>query len=427
MALKPQTQTGGSNLTGIAQYNERLVLQLIRRSGNLTKAEIARLTNLSAQTASVIINRLLDEELLYKQERRYEIGKVGQPAVPIALNPEGAYSIGIKIGRRSLDMVLIDFVGNTLQRIAHHYAYPDPEFIFPQIQSAIDQLTQSLTSTQLKRLRGVGVAAPYALGGWQQEAEIPSSVTKRWNNIDIRDTIQQAQPYPVWLVNDATAACIASLELSNPNKFDNYLHIFVGTFIGGGLIMNHTLYAGCFNNAGAIGSMPLPARYAAEAQRTGHTVQLINCASLYLLDKQLDHLGMTTEQVWQQVNQQGTLDTLAPSIAQSIQQWLLQTAHAIAYAITASVSIIDLEGVIIDGSLPRLITQQLTQAVQQAITQHDTEGLILPKVVAGEIGNDARALGGAFLPFYTNFAPERSLLISSASHTFANFTTTSTA
>jgi len=59
---------GGSNLAGIAQYNERLVLQLIRRAQSLTKADIARITHLSAQTASVIINRLLAEKLLCKQK-----------------------------------------------------------------------------------------------------------------------------------------------------------------------------------------------------------------------------------------------------------------------------------------------------------------------------------------------------------------------
>ncbi|WP_020394968.1 ROK family transcriptional regulator [Thiolinea disciformis] len=422
MAIKPVSASGGSNLTGIAQYNERLILQLIRRSGNLTKAEITRLTNLSAQTASVIINRLIDEALLYKQERRYETGKVGQPAVPIALNPEGAYSIGVKIGRRSLDIVLIDFIGTILKRMTHAYSYPDPNFIFPHIHQAIDQLTRALTARQLTRLKGIGVAAPYGLGGWQQETATPSNITQSWNSIDIRHTIQQDQPYPVWLVNDATAACIASLELGNPHKFDNYLHIFVGTFIGGGLIMNHTLYTGCFNNAGAIGSMPLPADYAADPQRTGKTVQLINCASLYLLDRSLQTLGTSTEQVWQLLLKERALDK---RIEQVLSAWINQSAHAIAYAITATISVIDLEGVIIDGSLPATVAQQLTEAVQAALLHHNTEGLILPNLVAGDIGNDARALGGAFLPFYTNFAPERSLLISSASNSFDHFNTAS--
>ena len=58
------SSTMGSNLAGVRQYNERLILQLIRRAGGMPKADIARATNLSAQTVSVIINRLIKEGLL---------------------------------------------------------------------------------------------------------------------------------------------------------------------------------------------------------------------------------------------------------------------------------------------------------------------------------------------------------------------------
>ena len=408
--MKLKQTNGGSNLTGIAQYNERLVLQLIRRAGSLTKAEISRLTQLSAQTASVIINRLLEQDLLYKQERRYESGKVGQPAIPIALNPEGAYSIGIKIGRRGLDLVLINFTGEILQRINHSYDYPDPDFIFPTIHAEIANLTRPLSATQLKRILGIGIAAPYGLGGWQQEADIPLEITRRWNHLDIKEMIQSAQPYPIWLVNDATAACIASLEVGNTERFNNYLHIFVGTFIGGGIIMNRTLYLGSFNNAGAIGSMLLPSSYA-HSPTNASTVQLINCASRYLLNNQYLALGLDPNQAVEQLAQ-SDMYTQNPSY-ELFHTWAQKTAAAIAYAIVAASSLLDFEGVIIDGLLPPRLTQQLTDYIHLEMQTLDTEGLILPKLSAGSIGNDARALGGAFLAFYTNFAPDRSILISS--------------
>jgi len=416
--VKLKQTSGGSNLSGIAQYNERLILQLIRRSGSLTKAEISRLTQLSAQTASVIINRLLDDELLYKQERRYEIGKVGQPAVPIALNPDGAYSIGVKIGRRGVDLVLINFTGVILQRISHIYDYPDPDFIFPAIETGIKDLIATLSSIQHKRLLGIGIAVPYSLGGWQQEADIPHSITEHWNTLDIKEAVQAKQPYPVWLVNDATAACIASLEFGNPERFNNYLHIFVGTFIGGGIIMNRTLYLGSFNNAGAIGSMPLPSSYA-QGEANGPTVQLINCASRYLLNNHFktQQLDPNLEVEWL-ANDEAANSSLSRDIFQA---WVQQAAAAIAYAVVAAASLIDFEGVIIDGLLPARLTKQLTGAVQTEMEKLDIEGLILPKLCAGTIGNDARALGGAFLPFYTNFAPDRSILISSEDNIFQAF------
>ena len=71
----------GSNQGGVRQYNERVALQAIRLHGPLPKADLARLTHLSAQTMSIIIDRLLEEELVLKQAPVR--GKVGQPSVPI--------------------------------------------------------------------------------------------------------------------------------------------------------------------------------------------------------------------------------------------------------------------------------------------------------------------------------------------------------
>ena len=110
------------------QFNERIVLQAIRLHGALPKADVARLTRLSTQTASVIINGLLKDGLVAKQERVR--GRIGQPSVPIALNPDGAFSLGIKVGRRSLDVLAMDFVGSVRYREVLEYAYPEPRAIF---------------------------------------------------------------------------------------------------------------------------------------------------------------------------------------------------------------------------------------------------------------------------------------------------------
>ena len=149
---------------GLKEFNERLVLQVIRRANSIPKAEIARKTGLTVQTVSVIVNRLLDEKLLRKELRRREKGKVGQPAVPIALNPGGAYSIGVKIGRRSLDVLLVDFLGKVLNHVSDRYAYPDPELVLPNVEKYVGDTMASLSASQRRRVVGIGVAAPYSMG-----------------------------------------------------------------------------------------------------------------------------------------------------------------------------------------------------------------------------------------------------------------------
>src|SRR6187549_3515737 len=99
---RPGGSDRGTNQIGVRLYNERLVLSLIRLHGELPKADIARLTGLSPQTISIIMNQLTDDGLLRKG--RPTRGKIGQPSVPYSLDPEGALSFGLKIGRRSVDL-----------------------------------------------------------------------------------------------------------------------------------------------------------------------------------------------------------------------------------------------------------------------------------------------------------------------------------
>ena len=86
----------GSNQSGMRAHNERLVLTLVRQMGPLPKAEIARMTGLSAQTVSVIMRALEADGLLEKGAPIR--GKVGQPSVPMGLVAQGAYFLGLKIG-----------------------------------------------------------------------------------------------------------------------------------------------------------------------------------------------------------------------------------------------------------------------------------------------------------------------------------------
>src|SRR6202161_2905270 len=110
----------GADQTGVRLYNERLILSLVRRFGRLSKIEVARMTGLSVQSASTIMNRLQADGLLRREAPMR--GRVGQPTVPVSLDPEGAFSLGLKIGRRSCDLVLIDFCGAIRRRAKETYA-----------------------------------------------------------------------------------------------------------------------------------------------------------------------------------------------------------------------------------------------------------------------------------------------------------------
>ena len=64
-------------------------------------------------------------------------GRVGQPTIPMSLDPDGAYSLGLKIGRRSCDLVLVDFRGTVRQHAHRTFAYPTPEMILEFVREQL--------------------------------------------------------------------------------------------------------------------------------------------------------------------------------------------------------------------------------------------------------------------------------------------------
>ena len=162
---------GGADQAGLRLYNERLILSLVRRFGQLSKVEVARLTGLSVQSTTAIMNRLHGEGLLRREAPLR--GSVGQPTIPMSLEPNGAFSIGLKIGRRSCALVLVDFCGRVRRRIAAAFAYPTPEAVLAFVAAELPALLGDLTLAERGRIAGVGVATPFELWKWAEEIGAP--------------------------------------------------------------------------------------------------------------------------------------------------------------------------------------------------------------------------------------------------------------
>jgi len=397
---RSRLQPRGSSQGGLRQYNERVVLQAIRLHGALAGAEIARLTRLTAQTVSIITKRLLDDGLLLKGSPQR--GKVGQPSVPLSLNPDGAFAIGIKVGRRSLDVLLVDFTGRARQRWSLDYAYADPESLVAEIAQRLKDIRRKLGPAQRERVQGIGIAAPLSMGGWQQLLGLPSAVAEKWQRFDLAHEVAQLTELPVELIKDTAAACVAELVAGRGRSVKSFLYVFVDTFIGGGLVLDSHLRGGINGNAGAIGSLALSMAHRDGAG--GPPPQMLGVASLLNLEQAYAAAGLDIAAV-------ADARALAAPWRVHTQAWLVDAGSAIAQAVNSAACLLDLEGVIVDGSFSRELLAALLQSTQQALQRYSWEGVAQPQLMAGTIGSDARALGGALLPLYANFAPDRDLFL----------------
>lgn len=381
----------GSNQSGMRAYNERLVLSLIREMGAMAKAEIARRTGLSAQTVSVIMRALEADGLLKKGEPVR--GKIGQPSIPMGLAKNGAFFFGLKVGRRSLELVLTNFLGEILHRTRLSHPYPTPDNTVRFALDAIGQIIAKLPQAHRRRIAGLGIALPFQLWDWAETLGVGADEMSGWKDRDIALEIGENFDFPVFVCNDASTACGAELVFGDQNKPRDFLYFYVGFLIGGGLVLDGTLYTGGTGNAAALGSMMVQTP-------AGSRRQLVDVASLASLENALAATGNQASMIWDAPDSWAIPDA-------SLQVWLDNASEGIAQAILSSVCLVDLNHVLIDGWMPSHMRSELVRRVQEHLMRTDAPGIQKPDVLEGSIGLDARALGAASLPLSERFLIDR--------------------
>lgn len=384
---KIRTYSGGVNQSGVRAHNERLLLSVIQRHGALSGVELARHMGLTPPAVSTMLRKLETEGFLQRGEPVR--GKVGKPSIPMTLNPEGALSIGLKVGRRSADLLLLDFVGNVRDVLHTTYDYPLPETVFAFLRDGIQSLCFNLPQALRDRLCGIGIAAPFELWKWNDIVGDDAEKFRSWKDVNFQHEVSTFSDIPVFMINDATAACRAEHLFGRGKEFRDYAYFFVGSFIGGGIVLNHTVFEGNQGNAGALGSMRATGPM-------GESHQLIDVASIHVLETRLIEAGLNPDMLWTQPQDWSAL-------ARYVDPWIGQTAQELAKASLSVCSVLDFEAIVIDGAFPANVRGELVERVRRYIVNQDTRGLITPKIEAGTIGTNAREIGAASSPMFRQF------------------------
>ena len=401
--LRAPATRKGSNSVQVRRYNERVVLEALHRLGKASKAELARSANLTPQAVATIVDALADVGLVRLEGKRS--GQVGQPSTLYAPAPEGAFAIGLHVGRRALDAVLVDFTGKTLRSEMCEYEYPEPKMVADLAAAYVRTLSASLPVNLRDRVVGTGVAMPYFLGGWTNELGLPRSITEAWEGFDFGARLEQDIPLPLFFENDASGAATAELVYGIGRETRDFIYLFISTFIGGGLIIDGNLETGPHGNSAAFGPYPVsPSLLSSVSAPKGPFEILLRRASIYVLTNHLRANGVPIRRAFE-------LATIGDGAEPYLSEWIADCADALAQAIVGAIAVVDVSGIVIDGILPPSILQRTVKAVSERFLEIVPEGLVAPRIEIGTIGSQAAAIGAAILPFYAMFAPDSDVLV----------------
>jgi glucokinase len=118
------------------------------------------------------------------------------------------------------------------------------------VRDAVDEADLSL-----KQVRAVGIGAPGAID--PAKGEVIFAPNLQWKDAPLRKELEKLLGVPVFVENDCNACALGVHEVELRGKPRHMLGIFLGTGIGGGLILDGRLYSGFNRTAGEIGHMVL--------------------------------------------------------------------------------------------------------------------------------------------------------------------------
>ena len=404
----------GTNLQYANSFNIRIVIEAIRLYGPVSRGEVAKKTQLTAQTVTNITKKLLAGNLIIEGDRVQE-GR-GAPSILLQLNKDAAFSIGMDLDKDHLTGVLIDLDGNMRQRISQPLKLPHSEEAMELMEDLAHQLIK-LEGIPNEMIWGVGVGLPGPMmisKGSVLKNMVNPQYLPGWDNVPVVKILQKKLKLPVYLENNAAAAAIGERWYGAGKHINNFFYIYVGAGLGGGLFINGQLHSGATGNAGELGYAPiLQNGNEKSSDLKPHLGEYFNLA---LLNERLAKEGESIQTV-------EDLERLFESGNKTVKDWYQIGAEKLVPLLLSIEYLIDPEVIFVGGRLPEVILESILEKVNQELPAMRLDKKPRgPEIRRSTAGIDAGALGVATLPLYATFAPIPKFVMDQQTDKIRNFT-----
>ena len=248
-AARPNPPRASRSL--LRDINVSLLIELVRQAGSISRAELARQSQLSAPTVSAIIDQLLSRGIVVETTIAPSSG--GRPPVLLSLDPKAGFVVGIKLRGDGLTTVVCDLDAQIVASAERHVPLVgDPVAAI----EAIEQETRRI-------LRQAAVAPSKVLGlgiGLSGVIETSEGVCRfshllQWNDVELAGPLRDRLSLPVWVENDVNALAVAEKWAGDAFTASDFLTLTVGRGIGLGIVVNRSLYRGAHGASGEFGHM----------------------------------------------------------------------------------------------------------------------------------------------------------------------------
>ncbi len=235
----------------LRDINVSLLIELVRRAGSISRADLARQSQLSAPTVSAIVEQLLKRGIVVETTTAPSSG--GRPPVLLSLDAKAGYVVGIKLRGDGLTTVVCDLDAQIVASSEHYEPLVNDPIAAIE---AIERETRSVlrkSKVAPSKVLGVGV-------GLSGVIETSTGVCKfshllQWSDVELAEPLRNRLGLPVWVDNDVNALAVAEKWAGDAFMASDFITLTVGRGIGLGIVVNRSLYRGAHGASGEFGHM----------------------------------------------------------------------------------------------------------------------------------------------------------------------------
>lgn len=366
-------RTGPSTPSTTLADNRRLVLDVLRTGGDLTRSEIGEASGLSPAATARITDRLEAERLIAKTGQAPSAG--GRPAWRYRFTAEGRYLAGVRVQGDGCRGALVGWDGNVVAR-TEVLLEPDDASPGAILNAALDCVRDTVRASEVGRPPvALGVAVPAVT---DSDGRVHAGTEVRWDDVPLGELLVQATDLPVRIENDANV--LAYSELTPGSHTPSLAALILGHGLGAGIISEGHLLRGAHSAAGEIGYL-LTSRSVLERGRTEIGDLELRIQRAARTDP--DSAASAPGRLWSMMGRPGSEASEAVS----------EMLDYLAMAIASLVVVVDPERVVIGDVPPDLGNRVLTELSGRL------RGLLLhdPTITLARRGPDAVMVGAALL------------------------------
>ncbi|MGZ9706246.1 ROK family transcriptional regulator [Pseudomonas sp. GNP013] len=357
--------------------NERKILDILRRSGGITRAAVSAEMDLAQQSVHRIIEDLISRGFI-RTGQAIKNGR-GQPSLRLELANEAVYVLGISINTDSAVVCIADFACNVLEEVTLRTPPLSLNSTLDALSKVIDRMLQR-NALSRDHLLGVGVAiAGYFVDEGRVNAPEP---LQDWSLIDLRPLLEQALDMPVWLKNNATTGAIGESLIGVGAWANNFIYLSFNYGFGTGIVIDGKPYFGSHGNAGEIMLYTHD-----EVERRPALRYLID--ALHKQDIQIDSIE----------DLRNRFDANWPGV----EEWVEHVRPGLDRLINTLTGLFDPQAIVFGGQVPAELGRRLIDNVSFWGSPRYGTPAPRPKLLLTESNGDAAAIGAALIPLKERF------------------------